>query len=129
MVHYHKLNGYNLWANSQLSHSIHRQFGNKNGNLSFPHYIIIDRDGKVAVNGAVSPGNPKEVIEQLKTVETLTVYIRRLFLFVFLYLVFSLIVSFAGKRLVANKFVAYNVLLVITAFVLIIYLVIPIMSF
>lgn len=63
MVHYHKLNGYNLWANSQLSHSIHRQFGNKNGNLSFPHYIIIDRDGKVAVNGAVSPGNPKEVIE------------------------------------------------------------------
>lgn len=38
----------------------------------------------------------------------------------FLYLVFSLIVSFAGKRLVANKFVAYNVLLVITAFVLII---------
>ena len=67
MVHYYKLEGYHLQAGATLAKSFYTSLGNK-GMLSIPQFIIIGKDGKIAVENAAAPDNLEKVVEQLKQV-------------------------------------------------------------
>lgn len=67
MVAFYQLKGQHLRANKQLNEHICSLFG-KEGVIGVPHYVILDKTGKVAVSDAAFPDKPEKVVEQLKTV-------------------------------------------------------------
>ena len=67
MVRYYNLEGYHLHAGTTLAKSFYTSLGN-NGMLSIPQFIIIGKDGKVAIEKAAAPDDLEKVIEQLKQV-------------------------------------------------------------
>lgn len=67
MIHYYNLEGYHLQAGTTLSKSFYTSLGNK-GMLAIPQFIIIGKDGKIAIEKAAAPDNLTKVVEQLKQV-------------------------------------------------------------
>ena len=67
MVYYYKLEGYHLQAGITLAKSLYASLGNK-GMLAIPQFIIIGKDGKIAIEKAAAPDNLEKVVEQLKQV-------------------------------------------------------------
>ncbi|MBR6538715.1 MAG: TlpA family protein disulfide reductase [Bacteroides sp.] len=67
-IPYYDLKGSHLLANETLTKAVYRELGNENGVLSIPRYLILNREGNIAVPYAASPDNPEEVVRQLEEV-------------------------------------------------------------
>ena len=69
-IPYYQLKGYHLLAGQELAQAVYRELGNEQGILSIPRFLIVDKEGKIAVPEAASPEQPEKLIEQLNTVLT-----------------------------------------------------------
>lgn len=67
-IPYYDLKGYHLLAGQELAKAVYQELGNERGVLSIPRYLILDREGNIAVPFAASPDQPEVVVEQLKEV-------------------------------------------------------------
>ncbi|MBE6283732.1 MAG: TlpA family protein disulfide reductase [Mediterranea massiliensis] len=67
-IPYYDLKGYHLLAGQELAKAVYQELGNERGVLSIPRYLILDREGNIAVPFAASPDQPEAVVEQLKEV-------------------------------------------------------------
>lgn len=67
-IPYYDLKGYHLLAGKELAKAVYQELGDERGTLSIPRFLIIGKDGKIAVSEAASPDQPEKVIEQLKQV-------------------------------------------------------------
>lgn len=65
MVYFYNLEGFHLLAGEKLTKSFYTSLGNT-GIISVPQFIIIDKNGKVAVEKAAAPDDLEKVIKQLK---------------------------------------------------------------
>ena len=67
-IPFYNLKGHHLLANEGLTRGIYQELGNEKGMLSIPRYLILDREGNIAVPYAASPDNPQKVVRQLEEV-------------------------------------------------------------
>lgn len=65
MIHFYQLKGFHILAGKELAKSFYTSLGNT-GNLAIPQFIIVGKDGKVAVERAAEPNDPEQVIKELK---------------------------------------------------------------
>jgi|GEM_PF-2045556 len=66
MIDYYKLEGYHYRINKQTGPLIYKTFGDAQGMLMIPRYVIVDKNGKIVFPDAASPYEPDQVAEQLK---------------------------------------------------------------
>ena len=67
-IPYYNLKGHHLLAGEELAKAVYQELGNERGVLSIPRYLILDREGNIAVSFAAAPDQPEAVVEQLKDV-------------------------------------------------------------
>lgn len=67
-IPFYDLRGYHLLAGDELTKAVYRELGNERGILSIPRFLIIGKDGKIAVPDAAAPDQPEKLIEQLNQV-------------------------------------------------------------
>lgn len=67
-IPYYQLKGHHLLAGQELAQAVYRELGDERGAISIPRFLIVDKEGKIAVPNAASPDQPDKLIEQLKTV-------------------------------------------------------------
>lgn len=66
-VYFYNLDGYHIHAGQNLAQSFYESLGNK-GMITIPQFVIIGKDGKVAIEKAAAPNELEKVIKQLKEV-------------------------------------------------------------
>lgn len=67
-IPYYHLQGYHMLAGKELTQAVHRELGNERGILSIPRFLIVGKDGQIAISNAASPDQPEKLLEQLKQV-------------------------------------------------------------
>ncbi len=67
MANHYRLKGYHIRTNKELNESIHTFFGDKNGTLAIPRFVIVNKKGEIAFKDAASPDDLQQVIEQLSS--------------------------------------------------------------
>lgn len=65
MIPFYNLGGYHIRARGELHESLYSDFGNERQLLAIPRYIIVGKDGQIAIAEAAEPDNPDEVVKQL----------------------------------------------------------------
>lgn len=66
-IYFYQLTGNHILAGEKLARSLYSSLGDQ-GILSIPRFVIIGKDGKVAIEQAAAPNEPEKVIKQLNEV-------------------------------------------------------------
>ena len=67
-IAYYDLQGYHILAGKELAQAVYKELGDERGMLAIPRFLLIGRDGQIAVSHAVSPEDPEKLLEQIRTI-------------------------------------------------------------